>query len=59
MNEDKIKSHIKKLQEKHDYIEEVLRESYMEHATDEEIHDLKKRKLEIRDEIEQCKRNIP
>ena len=48
----KIDTHIENLQKKHDDLDKMLHEKSVHHAHHEEICDLKRQKLLIKDQIE-------
>jgi hypothetical protein len=52
---EKLENHIKALQEKHDILDKEIWELDCRYDESIECHDLKKKKLKLRDEIEQCK----
>lgn len=56
---EKLTHHIAHLRDKHDRVDEQIKEMEKTgHYTDEEIHQLKKQKLLIKDEIEKAKHQI-
>lgn len=46
-----IEAHIKFLNEKHDHLEEEIHDAYIHHLPTEELKELKKKKLQIKDQI--------
>jgi hypothetical protein len=51
-------AHLQPLHNKHDKIEQEIRESYLQHADDETIKKLKIMKMKINEEIELCKEEL-
>jgi hypothetical protein len=51
-------AHLQALHNKHDKIEQEIRESYLQHADDETIKKLKIMKMKINEEIELCKEEL-
>ena len=51
----KLENHIKHLQEKHDELDKQIWELDCHYDESIECHNLKKKKLKLKDEIEQCK----
>ena len=59
MKKEKIEHHIKHLQDKHDKLNKQIDTLETHgHYTDQEITDLKKKKLHIKDEIEAFKQRM-
>lgn len=58
MNNSKVKSHVDKLEKKHELLDHTLNSMYKTHASDEQIHEVKKQKLKVKDELEHHKRNL-
>jgi hypothetical protein len=55
---EKLENHIKHLQEKHDLLDVKITEAHKNYKSDIEVEDLKKLKLQLRDEIEKLKHQI-
>jgi len=55
---EKLENHIKALQEKHDILDKEIWELDCHYDESIECHDLKKKKLKLRDEIESYKRQM-
>jgi len=55
---EKLENHIKALQEKHYILDILYRELDCHYDESIECHDLKKKKLKLKDEIEECKRKL-
>jgi hypothetical protein len=55
ITKEKLENHIKALQEKHDILDKEIWELDCRYDESIECHDLKKKKLKLKDEIEQCK----
>ena len=58
MTKEKLENHIKALQEKHDILDKEIWELDCRYDESVECHDLKKKKLKLRDEIELCKNKL-
>ena len=58
MSDEKLKSHIEKLKNKHYNIQQEINRLTYTHGPDDEIHRLKKEKLRIKDELENCERKL-
>ena len=56
MNITKIKNHITELQHKHEHLQHELDEAINSHQSDQKVAELKKEKLRIKDELENCER---
>lgn len=54
----KLERHLDHLQEEHDRIDQEIRDRYKNYDNDILINDLKKRKLNIKDEIELYKKDM-
>jgi len=52
LNKEKIQHHIKHLQDQHEEIDKKIKEEFKHYSTDNFINELKKKKLQLRDEIE-------
>jgi hypothetical protein len=55
---EKLKHHISHLQEQHDLLDKQIQDLYAHHADDFKVEELKKKKLHLRDEIENCKKQL-
>lgn len=58
MNTEKLRHHIKHLQEVHDNLDQQIRHDFEDYKDDAMVSFLKKKKLHLRDEIESFKRKI-
>ena len=58
ITKEKLENHIKHLQEKHDILDKEIWELDCRYDESVECHDLKKKKLKLRDEIELCKNKL-
>ena len=58
MTREKLIHHLESLREKHDDLDKKIQELYEHHTDDFKVEDLKKKKLKIKDEIEQTNRKI-
>jgi hypothetical protein len=58
MNLEKIKKHIDILEEKHHIIDKQIISEMQKYSSDGLINMLKKQKLKLKDEIEQCKKQL-
>lgn len=58
MTREKLIHHVEHLKEKHDVLDKQIQELYEHHTNDFKVEDLKKKKLKLRDEIEQTNRKI-
>lgn len=58
LDRQKLEHHIKHLQEQHDRLDREIKELYDHHTDDFKVENLKKQKLNIRDDIERIKRQI-
>lgn len=56
MSDEKLKNHIDQLKTKHFRIQQEINQLIHTHGSDDEIHRLKKEKLRIKDELENCER---
>ncbi len=55
---EKLIHHVEHLKDKHDKLDKQIKELYEHHTDDLKVEDLKKKKLLIRDEIEQTNKRI-
>lgn len=55
---EKLIHHVEHLKEQHDELDKQIKILYEHHADDFKVEDLKKKKLKVRDEIEQTHRRI-
>jgi hypothetical protein len=53
-----LNSRISTLENKHNELDEVIRQAYLHHVNDNEISELKKKKLILKEEIETLKNTI-
>ena len=58
MNAEKIQHHIKHLEELHQNIDKLIKDSIKHYGNDQEVNELKKKKLKLKDEIENFKKQI-
>lgn len=58
MNNEKIKHHIQHLQKEHDELEKDLKEQQKHYGEDRLVTIIKKKKLQIKDEIQRLKNLI-
>jgi hypothetical protein len=58
MTKEKLENHIKQLQKKHDELDKQIWELDCHYDESIECHNLKKKKLKLRDEIELCKNKL-
>ena len=49
---DKLTGHYESVKMQHDDLDTYIAEKYKVYANDDEVHDLKKRKLQLKDEME-------
>jgi hypothetical protein len=56
MDEGKKERHIKHLQEVHDELDKEIQKQYSEYGNDSLVSSMKKRKLQLKDEIERTKK---
>jgi hypothetical protein len=55
---EKLINHVEHLKEKHDELDKQIQELYEHHTADLKVEELKKKKLKLKDEIEQTNRKI-
>jgi hypothetical protein len=53
MTREKLIHHLESLREKHDELDKQINDLYNHHTDDFKVEDLKKKKLKIKDEMEQ------
>ena len=58
MSNEKLKMHMDTLRNKHYRIQQEINQLIHTHGPDDEIHRLKKEKLRIKDELENCERKL-
>ena len=58
MDSDKLARHIEHLQIQHDSLDKQIKEEYVRYGNNVLLNDLKKRKLNIKDEIEHYKKDV-
>lgn len=58
MNDQKMQHHIAHLQQLHDSVDKQIQKIYREFGNDIAVQQLKKKKLKLKDEIEQCKKSL-
>ena len=58
MNDEKLKNHIEQLKTKHFKIQQEINQLIHTHGPEDEINRLKKEKLRIKDELENCERKL-
>jgi hypothetical protein len=55
---EKLIHHVEHLKDKHDKLDKQIKELYEHHTEDLKVEELKKKKLAIKDEIEQTNKRI-
>lgn len=55
---EKLKLHMDSLQQKHDKCDRMIREGYSKYLNDQSLALMKKEKLQLKDEIEQCRSKL-
>ncbi len=55
---EKLIHHVEHLKDKHDNLDKQIKELYAHHTEDLKVEELKKKKLAIKDEIEQTNKRI-
>ena len=58
MTREKLIHHLESLREKHDDLDHQIKELYEHHTDDFKVEDLKKKKLKIKDEMEQTSQKL-
>jgi hypothetical protein len=58
MSDEKLKNHIEQLKTKHYRIQQEINQLIHTHGPDDKIHRLKKEKLRIKDELENCEHKL-
>ena len=58
MDAEKLRHHVKHLQEVHDDLDQQIQRDFQKYKDDALVNSLKKKKLHLRDEIESFKRQI-
>ena len=58
LDNEKLKRHIKHLEEQHDGLDKEVKEMYIKYGDDALVQSMKKRKLHLKDEIENFKRQL-
>ena len=58
MDKLKMQHHIVHLQQLHDSVDKQIKQVYREYGSDIAVQQLKKKKLKLKDEIEQCKKEL-
>lgn len=58
ITKEKLEHHIKHLQEKHDKLDKEIKDMYIDNTSDLIMEQAKKKKLKLKDQIEECKRKI-
>lgn len=59
ITKEKLQNHISHLEEQHRTIDKEITELDCNYDESPECHDLKKKRLKLKDEIERCKRQLP
>jgi hypothetical protein len=54
----KVEGHIQALQQMHDDLDRQIKEEYIRYGNDALVQTLKKKKLQLKDEIEQYKKDM-
>jgi uncharacterized protein YdcH (DUF465 family) len=55
---EKIISHYKKIQEKHDLLDKQITEAYNHYTNDEAVHKMKQEKLILKEQMFEIERNL-
>lgn len=58
ITKEKLEHHIKHLQEKHDKLDREIKDMFIDNTSDLIMEQAKKKKLKLKDQIEECKRKI-
>lgn len=58
MNKEKIQNHIDHLQKVHDDLDKQIVQEYIKYGNDALVQTMKKKKLHLKDEIENFKNNL-
>lgn len=58
LTKEKLEHHISHLEEKVERLKKEVNDAYMNSVSDLEVEKLKKQKLKLKDEIEDCKRKL-
>lgn len=58
MSDSKLKAHMEQLKNKHSHIQQEINQFIYTHGPEDEINRLKKEKLRIKDELENCKHKL-
>lgn len=58
ITKEKLEHHIKHLQEKHDKLDKEIKDMFIDGTSDLIMEESKKKKLRLKDQIEECKRKI-
>lgn len=58
MNKEKFQHHIEHLEQLHNSVDKQIQKIYREYGNDISVQQLKKKKLKIKDEIENLKKNL-
>ena len=58
MNKIKLQHHIAHLEKLHDSVDKQIQKIYREYGNDISVQQLKKKKLKLKDEIQQCKKEL-
>lgn len=58
LTKEKLEHHIKHLQQEHDDLDRQIQDDYAKHSDDRLVQILKKKKLNLKDEIERFKQQL-
>lgn len=58
LTREKLQHHINHLQEQHDSLDKKIQDLYFHHADDFKVEELKKQKLNLKDDIERLRRQM-
>lgn len=58
MTREKLIHHLESLREKHDDLDKQIRDMYGHHDSDLKVEEMKKKKLKLKDEMEQMRQKI-
>jgi hypothetical protein len=58
MNKSSIEHHVKHLEEKHRELDQKIKIEYIKYGSDSVVHNMKKQKLHLKEEIERYKRQL-
>lgn len=58
MSIESLKHHLKHVKDLHDKLDKEITEAYNHHDADNKVHEMKKRKLHLKDEMAKCEAQI-